>query len=150
MCLVVVRIPSEAGKETVAERIDDWALFVGRLGTGMARAVDFQRATIWLLTIQDALEAVKASVTCGPTGTTNSGRRGIEVPGVLGISLSEARETLEAADLLFLVRPGISDEPPGTILWQSPRQGERLLPGDSVNLVVADERPRCYEYAESC
>lgn len=102
MCLVVVRIPSEAGKETVAERIDDWALFVGRLGTGMARAVDFQtRHDLVADDIQNALEAVMASVTCGPTGTTNSGRRGIEVPGVLGISLSEARETLEAAGPLL-------------------------------------------------
>ena len=86
----------------------------------------------------------------GPTGTTSSGRGGIEVPGVLGISLSEAGEILEAADVPYSVHARISDESPGTVLWQSPREGQRLFPGDWVMLLVAHERPRCYEYAESC
>ena len=86
----------------------------------------------------------------GPTGTTNPGSRGIEVPGVLGISLSEAGEILEAADVPYSVHAKISDESPGTVLWQSPREGQRLFPGDWVMLLVAHERPRCYEYAESC
>ena len=62
--------------------------------------------------------------------------------------MSEARETLEAAGLPFLVAPRLSDEPPGTVLWQSPLEGQRLLPGDLVYLVVADRRPRCFEYDE--
>ena len=61
----------EAGKETVAGRIDDWAHFVGRLATGMARAVDFRtRHNLVADDIQSALEAVKASVTCDGTGGT--------------------------------------------------------------------------------
>jgi hypothetical protein len=80
--------------------------------------------------------------------TTNSGRRGVEVPGVVGVSLSEAGEILEAADVPFVVKAKISDEPPGTVVGQSPREGQRLFPGDFVYLFVSDERPRCYEYAE--
>ena len=65
----------EAGKDTVAGRIDDWALFVGRLGTGMARAVDFRtRHNLVADDIQDALETVKASVICdGTRGTQPDG-----------------------------------------------------------------------------
>jgi PASTA domain len=97
---------------------------------------------------QDQTATSTTGTTKGPTGTTTPGRRGIEVPGVLGISLNEAREILQAADLPFFVAPRLSDEPAGTVLWQSPREGQPLSPGDLVYLVVADPRPRCYEYAE--
>jgi beta-lactam-binding protein with PASTA domain len=112
------------------------------------RLVAIAAALLVTTACQEQTEISTTDTTKGPTGTTNSGRRGIEVPGVLGISLSEARETLERADLPFLVAPRLSDEPQGTVLWQSPREGQRLFPGDLVYLVVADRRPRCYEYAE--
>ena len=103
-----------------------------------------------------ASEAVDTTVpstgttTSGPTGTTDSGRSAIEVPGVLGISSSEAAVILEAADVPYVAAPRLSDEPPGTVLSQTPREGQRLFPGDYVTLRVATKRPRCYEYAESC
>jgi hypothetical protein len=62
----------EAGKETVAARIDDWELFVGRLTNGQARGFDFRSARSYPFAddTQDALEAVKASVSCDGTGGT--------------------------------------------------------------------------------
>ena len=64
--------------------------------------------------------------------------------------MSEAGEILEAADVPYEVKAKISDEPPGMVVWQSPREGQRLFPGDWVLLLVAHKRPRCYEYSESC
>ena len=98
----------------------------------------------------DSTAPSSGKTTSGPTGTANPDRRGIEVPGVVGMSLSKAQETLDAADLPYFVRSGISDESPGMVLWQTPGEGQRLLPGDSVWLVVANERPRCLEYNEAC
>jgi hypothetical protein len=65
----------EAGKETVASRIDDWELIVGRLRSDMAGESISQRATISLAYIlagetQDAIDAVKASVICDGTAGT--------------------------------------------------------------------------------
>ena len=112
------------------------------------RLVALAAALLVTTACQEQTEASTTGTTNEPTGTTRSGR-GIEVPGVLGISSSEAREILEAADLPYLVAPRLSDAPLGTVLWQSPREGQRLLPGDLVYLIVADKEPRCSEYASS-
>jgi beta-lactam-binding protein with PASTA domain len=114
------------------------------------RLVALAAALLVTTACQDQTETSTTGTTKEPTGTTNSGREGVEVPDVVGMSLDEARKTLEAADVPFVVKAKISDEPPGTVVGQSPREGHRLFPGDFVYLFVSDERPRCYEYAESC
>jgi hypothetical protein len=62
----------EAGKETVAGRIDDWELYVGRLRNGQGRGYDFRtpQSHQFVDAAQDAMEAVKASVSCDGTGST--------------------------------------------------------------------------------
>jgi hypothetical protein len=62
----------EAGEETVAGRIDDWELFVGRLRNGQGRGYDFRtpQSHQFADAAQDAMEAVKASVICDGTGGT--------------------------------------------------------------------------------
>lgn len=62
----------EAGKETVAGRIDDWELFVGRLRNGQGRGYDFRSAQSYQFAdaAEDAIDAVKASVICDGTGGT--------------------------------------------------------------------------------
>src|SRR5262245_58969814 len=122
-------------------------VFSPRPRSDALRLVAFAAALLVTTACQERTETSTTGTTKGPTGTTDD-RGGIEIPGVVGISLGEARETLQAADVPFVVHPKLSDEPPGTVIGQSPRGGERLSPGDFVYLFVSDERPRCYEYAE--
>jgi len=80
------------------------------------RLVALAAALLVTTACQEQTEASTTGTTNEPTGTTRSGRRGIEVPGVLGISSSEAREILEAADLPYLVAPRLSMHPWGRSL----------------------------------
>lgn len=60
------------------------------------------------------------------------------VPGVTGRSREQARQTLEEIGLeLGRVEEKETEDPPGTVIEQSPAMGERVAAGTQVDVVVA-------------
>ncbi|MDQ4006075.1 MAG: Stk1 family PASTA domain-containing Ser/Thr kinase [Actinomycetota bacterium] len=72
------------------------------------------------------------------TIVVSKGERPVEVPGVVGESLPEAEAILTGAGLsVGSVTREDSQEPEGTVLSQSPSEGERAQEGTDVDLVVS-------------
>lgn len=74
------------------------------------------------------------------TEPTGEGRQ-ITVPGVVGLSVTEARDVLRAADLLAALHvPGSAPDPvlppDGTVVDQVPEAGARRRPGSTITLWV--------------
>lgn len=61
----------------------------------------------------------------------------VEVPGVVGLSESEARDVLDEAGLEWEIERRASGKPEGEVLEQDPEEGETAEEGDTVRLVVS-------------
>jgi hypothetical protein len=66
---------------------------------------------------------------------------GVIVPDVVGEKLPSARTTLRQAELRPRIERRPSNEPPGTVLSQSPVAGREVREGRTVRLVVAKPKP---------
>jgi hypothetical protein len=65
---------------------------------------------------------------------------GVPVPPLVGLRQADAEALLDRLGVAYEVRREPSDQPAGTVVDTDPAQGERVLPGDTVVLVVAGER----------
>jgi hypothetical protein len=74
-----------------------------------------------------------------PTGTGDSGVAEPPVPDVVGVSLAEARATLEAAGFEVEIEMVLAAAPGGGVVDQSPDGGERIPKGETVVLKVPTE-----------
>ena len=72
--------------------------------------------------------------------TVSGGPDRIAVPDVEGISASAAADALRDAGLKSTARSIASDEPPGTVVEQTPTAGEEVSEGTLVALRIAEER----------
>jgi beta-lactam-binding protein with PASTA domain len=65
--------------------------------------------------------------------------RGLEVPGVTGKPVEEARQAIAAAGLVVDLEKTteVDNAPPGSVIQQEPPQGMRLIAGRGVKLTVA-------------
>jgi serine/threonine-protein kinase len=71
-------------------------------------------------------------------GETAGSTVSVEVPDVVGQSLDAATQALVDAGLLTgTITDEVSDQPPGTVLTQSPAAGETVTSGSPVTLTVA-------------
>jgi serine/threonine-protein kinase len=72
----------------------------------------------------------------------SSGKAKVPVPDVKGQKEGPARSALQAAGFKVQVsRQPAGGSPPGTVLDQSPAAGTQVLPGSTVNIVVAQAPP---------
>jgi serine/threonine-protein kinase len=85
-----------------------------------------------------ALVRVGSTVTL----TVSSGRSNVPVPTVLGKQLADARATLEGQGFRVVTVKRVSDQPPGTVLDQSPSANTPVAPGSTVTLTVARQSNR--------
>lgn len=67
----------------------------------------------------------------------SSGPEQVEVPGVVGSALDDARARLVEARLEVTVRRVFSDEPEGSVVAQNPGTGERVASGSTVRINVS-------------
>jgi beta-lactam-binding protein with PASTA domain len=74
--------------------------------------------------------------------TVSGGQERVAVPDVEGMSLNDAGQALRHAGLESSTRPIASDEPPGTVVEQSPAAGEEVSEGTVVALRISEERER--------
>ncbi|MDZ4064222.1 MAG: penicillin-binding transpeptidase domain-containing protein, partial [Coriobacteriia bacterium] len=62
----------------------------------------------------------------------------IEVPGVVGMTLAEAKSLLDEADLKLSSKTGYSNTvPKGKIISQSPKAGSKAMQGSTVKVIVS-------------
>lgn len=88
-------------------------------------------------------EAVRLVVSEGrpgaTTGATTAPAEAVRVPEVVGASVSDATERLQAAGLGVRLVQVPSDEPEGTVVGQSPAAGAEAERGSDVRLNVAEQ-----------
>ena len=72
--------------------------------------------------------------------TVSGGPDRIAVPDVEGISAGAAADAVRDAGLKSTARPIASDEPPGTVVEQTPAAGEEVSEGTVVALRIAEKR----------
>jgi eukaryotic-like serine/threonine-protein kinase len=67
----------------------------------------------------------------------------VEVPGVVGLSRTEAEQTLEEAGLVPVIADRVEDQTqePGTVVAQDPEEGERVERDSVVNLTIVRAPP---------
>jgi hypothetical protein len=66
----------------------------------------------------------------------------VEVPELSGMTRAEVKQALADLGLKAATRQKVSgQDPPGTVISQSPEAGAEVLPGTTVNLVIAKTRP---------
>jgi beta-lactam-binding protein with PASTA domain len=81
-------------------------------------------------------------VTLTVSGTSTEGTRArVDVPGVVGLSASDAVVAIREAGLVARIRLVRSSEPVGTVLSQSPVDGTKAAKGATVRLDVARVAP---------
>jgi eukaryotic-like serine/threonine-protein kinase len=98
------------------------------------------RAWLWILVIIiAALAALAIAWALGAFGTAED----VTVPDVTGMTVNEARETLEADGLTAgtITRVQSADDPEGTVVGQSPAAGRQVEEGSAVDLEVAGAPP---------
>ncbi|MFJ2028155.1 Stk1 family PASTA domain-containing Ser/Thr kinase [Streptosporangium sp. NPDC087985] len=68
-------------------------------------------------------------------------REAIEVPGVVNLTVNDAKRMLREAGFKYKIVDQASDLPEGTVLSQAPEAGTRLQPDTTITLVVSSGRP---------
>jgi beta-lactam-binding protein with PASTA domain len=106
-----------------------------QLGTVTERQSDSTRGTI----IGQTPGAGEMAPPGSSVAVVVAQERRAEVPGILGLTVSQARQRLDQAGLRL---GGVADREtgsaqPGTIVAQEPQPGTQLPPGASVNVTVA-------------
>ncbi|MBB5068177.1 Stk1 family PASTA domain-containing Ser/Thr kinase [Saccharopolyspora gloriosae] len=101
-----------------------------------------RRFALWTLAI-----LVIAGLLGGTAWWMGSGRY-IQVPRVTGETEEVASQVLRGADLTPEITRQLDDDvPAGTVISSSPKQGSRILSGQSVELVVSSGRPKVPDIA---
>jgi len=74
----------------------------------------------------------------------------VNVPNVSGLTLSQARDVLESADLTMELSDSVySDNAvPGSVIEQLPREGDRVKPGRTVYLTINAFSPKTLSVPE--
>lgn len=115
---------------------------MGRLGWVTALAALFVVVAAGVLAILSLTSGSGAGGGAATPGTHAPGPTPHDVPQFVGMRIEDARVLADRADVFLDEQQRTSDvADPGTIIEQDPEEGADVLPGDTVEVVVALQAP---------